>query len=53
MTIRGVATRCAPRALMADALDRLDMHSTSAAAATLDLALHHLDRELGTPHRAA
>ncbi|ARS28493.1 hypothetical protein [Sphingomonas sp. KC8] len=37
------------RALMVDALDRLDAHSRSPAAATLDLALHHLDRELKAP----
>lgn len=37
------------RALMADALARLDRHSRSPAAAALDLALHHLDAEIARP----
>jgi hypothetical protein len=41
------------RGLMVDALDRLDAHSHSPAAATLSLALHHLDRELQSERRAA
>ncbi|OHT22236.1 MULTISPECIES: hypothetical protein [Sphingomonadales] len=41
------------RAMMADALERLDVYSRSPAAATLDLAIHHLDRELGGPVPAA
>ncbi|WP_380872910.1 hypothetical protein ACFB49_38050 [Sphingomonas sp. DBB INV C78] len=41
------------RGLMVDALDRLDTHSHSPAAATLSLALHHLDRELEMKRRAA
>lgn len=37
----------AARAMMVDALRVLDERSHSAAAASLDLALHHLDCELG------
>lgn len=36
------------RRLMTEALMILDSASTSAAAATLDLAIHKLDREIGT-----
>lgn len=35
------------RGLMAEALTILDTASTSAAAATLDLAIHKLDQEIG------
>jgi hypothetical protein len=35
------------RKLMVEALAILDSASTSAAAATLDLAIHKLDREIG------
>lgn len=36
------------RMRMEEALHLLDAHSASAAAASLDLALHQLDRELST-----
>ena len=36
------------RAQMAAALELLDDHSRSAAAATLDLAIHHLDGEMAS-----
>lgn len=36
------------RLKMAEALRVLDEHSLSAAAASLDMALHQLDRELST-----
>ncbi|MET0270977.1 MAG: hypothetical protein ABW173_11175 [Sphingomonas sp.] len=36
------------RLQMAEALRLLDAHSLSAAAASLDMALHQLDRELSS-----
>ena len=40
---------CEARGLMKQALTLLDECSLSAAAATLDLAIHQLDREIAEP----
>lgn len=37
------------RIRMKAALDLLDAYSVSAASASLDMAIHHLDRELSAP----